>query len=263
MLKKILSRANFIISYHLVIILAAGCAAAQDNTARLTAGNQVVTATTTIDYLRIASSSTIVQMHLEVYGSTGERVFDNEIRRGNVFDWHFQNGQAERLAAGDYLCVVTVKNIAGKLTQKIGVVKVGEKGVVVGPAESAQLTLPQSQVIGPIEENSSWTILSPDDNQTTTLIAHNGTDGQIVRGRGALSFRLGDFFSGNDREQMRLTEEGSLGIGTKKPQAKLDVRGDIRASGFLRATKGIEFADGTVQTVGLSGRKDKAGKHRS
>ena len=92
-----------------------------------------------------------------------------------------------------------------------------------------------------------------------TLTAHNGQTGEVVSTRGALTFGIGDFFSGTDKEQMRLTEEGSLGIGTKKPQAKLDVRGDIRASGFLRAMKGIEFADGTVQTVGLSGRRDKAG----
>lgn len=54
-----------------------------------------------------------------------------------------------------------------------------------------------------------------------------------------MSFRLGDFFSGNDVEQMRLTEEGNLGIGTDKPQAKLDVAGVIRTS------KGIEFENAT------------------
>ena len=85
------------------------------------------------------------------------------------------------------------------------------------------------------------------------MLAHNGSEGQIIRDRGALSFRLGDFFSGNDQEQMRLTEEGNLGIGTDQPHAKLDVAGTIRT------TQGIEFADGTVQTTGLSGHKDKDG----
>ncbi len=36
------------------------------------------------------------------------------------------------------------------------------------------------------------------------------------------------FFSGKDVEQMRLTEEGNLGVGTDKPKAKLDVAGVIR-----------------------------------
>jgi hypothetical protein len=60
-------------------------------------------------------------------------------------------------------------------------------------------------------------------------------------------------FPGTDKEQMRLTEDGRLGIGTSKPAATLDVAGSIRT------TKGIEFADGTVQTTGLSGRRDKDG----
>ena len=55
------------------------------------------------------------------------------------------------------------------------------------------------------------------------------TKGQIIRDRGALSFRVGDVFSGKDKEQMRLTEDGRLGIGTSDPQAKLDVAGTIRA----------------------------------
>jgi hypothetical protein len=212
-----------------------------------------ITAAAEADRVRITAPSSIVQMHVEVYAASGERLFDNQIRGGNVFDWHLQDGQAQRLAVGNYVCVVTVKSLAGKLMQTIGAVTVGDKDVSVAAAESAQLSPQQSQAIGPVEENSSWTVLSESENQTTTVIAHDGTDGQIIRGRGAFSFRLGNFFSGTDKEQMRLTEDGRLGIGTSKPAATLDVAGSIRT------TKGIEFADGTVQTTGLSGRRDKDG----
>ena len=49
-----------------------------------------------------------------------------------------------------------------------------------------------------------------------------------------------DFFAGKDKEQMRLTEGGRVGIGTDNPQAKLDVAGVIRVS------EGIKFSDGTT-----------------
>src|SRR6266705_2719231 len=225
-----------------------GTAIAQDNsssTARRS--SSTITAATSGDRVRITAPSSIVQMHVEVFAPSGEKLFDNEIRGGNVFDWHLQNGQAQHLLPGDYVCVVTVKNIAGKRTQRIGAVRVGEKDVSVTPAETGQLSLQQTQAIGPVEENSSWTVLSGDQNQTTTVIAHDGADGQITRGRGALSFRLGDFFSGNDREQMRLTEEGNLGIGTAKPEAKLDV------AGAVRARQGFMFNDGSTLNVNEKG----------
>jgi hypothetical protein len=186
-------------------------------------------------------------MRVEIYNALGEKLFDNEMLGGNVFDWHLQDGQAERVASGEYLCVVTVKNVAGKLTQKIGSVRIGDQSVNLSAQEGSQLTPQQSQAVGPIEDNASWTILTAQQNQTATVIAHDGSDGQIVRGRGALSFRLGDFFSGADQEQMRLTEEGNLGIGTAKPKFKLDV------AGAVRARQGFVFNDGSVLNVNDKG----------
>jgi hypothetical protein len=226
-----------------------GAAAQKSSTLSLT-----ITATATSDRVRITAPSSVVQMHVEVYGAGGERVFDNEIRGGNVFDWRLQDGQAQRLAAGEYVCVVTVKSISGRLTQKLGTVSVGEKEVRVGPAETAKLTFVQQQTIGPIEDNSSWTIVDDKENPTTTVIAHNGTEGQVIRGRGALSFRLGNFFTGNDKEQMRLTEAGDLGIGTENPQARLDVAGTIRAQRVL-----IAKPSKSVNTPGLDASQTSSG----
>src|SRR5436190_3130122 len=240
-LKQILF--NFVFALALAL---PGTVTAQDNANVIAQRSAMtITASASADRIRIAAPSSIAQMHVEVYAASGEKLLDNEIRGGNVFDWHLQDGQGQHLSVGDYVCVVTVKNIAGRITQKIGAVRMGEKDVSVQPA--AQLSFQQSQAIGPVEENSSWTVLKENENQTTTVIAHDGSDGQVTRGRGALSFRLGDFFSGNDKEQMRLTEEGNLGIGTAKPRVKLDVVGTVRAQ------QGFMFNDGSTLNVNEKG----------
>ncbi len=245
---NVMSSLKQILFTSLLVLTLFGTARSQDNVNSLIPKSSLaITAAASGERLRITAPSSIVQMHVEVYAASGEKLFDGEIRGGNVFDWHLQDGQAQRLTAGVYLCVVTVKNISGRLTQKIGTVRVGEKDVSVGSGEVAQLSAQQTQAIGPVEENSSWTVLNENENQTTTVIAHDGTDGQIVRGRGAFSFRIGDFFSGSDKEQMRLTEEGNLGIGTAKPEFKLDVAGTIRAR------QGFVFNDGSSLNVNDKG----------
>jgi hypothetical protein len=229
----------------LVFALLAIAAAQESTSTTAQTTSLTITAAASGERVRITAPSSVVQMHVEVYAASGEKLFDQEIRGGNVFDWHLQDGQAQRLAPGNYVCVVTAKSISGKLTQKIGTVSVEEKSVSVQPAESQQLSAPQAQTIGPVEENSSWTIPTKDEPQTPTVIANDGTDGQMIRGRGALTFRIGNFFSGVDQEQMRLTEEGSLGIGTSEPKAKLDVAGTIRAERFLVAKPKLAGVDKT------------------
>ncbi|HYR75665.1 MAG TPA: hypothetical protein VEM96_07455 [Pyrinomonadaceae bacterium] len=210
-------------------------ALAQGNSSSALGSSLTITAAASGERVRITAPSSVVQMHVEVYAASGEKLFDQEIRGGNVFDWHLQDGQGQRLAPGTYVCVVTAKSTSGKLAQRIGSVSVEEKSVSVQPAASTQLSTPQAQTIGPVEEDSSWTIAAKDELQTPTVIAHDGTDGQMIRGRGALTFRVGNFFSGVDQEQMRLTEDGRLGIGTSDPRSTLDVAGTIRAQRFLVA----------------------------
>jgi hypothetical protein len=90
------------------------------------------------------------------------------------------------------------------------------------------------------DADNAITILQQGKVRAATVNAHNGQDGQVTSTTGALTFRTGDTFSGLDREQVRITPEGRVGIGTDKPEAALDVAGTIRARG------GIMFEDGTV-----------------
>ena len=217
-------------------------AMAQDNKATNAQHSAMtITASASAGRVRFTADSSGVQIRLEVYDSMGRRMFDNEVRGGNVLDWHLEDGQAQRLVDDTYLCVITVKSLSGKITQEVGSVIIKNASVSLRQADPAEITAAQAQAVGPVEENASLTIVKEDEARTTTVIAHNGDDGLITRGKGALSFRMGDFFSGKDTEQMRLTAEGNLGIGVINPRVRLDVDGVIRAS------QGIIFPDGTVQ----------------
>ena len=200
------------------------------------------------DRVRIAAPSAVVQLRLEVYDDAGQKLLDTEQRGGNVLDWHLLDGSGERVADGTYLCVVTVKNLSGRLSQKLGLVTVSGEATKLRPAGVAELSPRQTQAVGPIEgEDEGLAVMSAADAQPVTVLANNGDEAQLARTRGALTFRVGDFFSGNDQEQMRLTEDGDLGIGTAKPKAKLDVAGTIRARG------GFAFSDGSTLNVNDKG----------
>src|SRR5438552_9371863 len=209
---------------------------------------QIITASVTPDGVRIAAPSAVVQLRLEVYDDAGQKLLDTGQPGGNVLDWHLQGGAGERVANGTYLCVVTIKNPSGQLTRKLGLVTVSAQSTTLRSAGIAELSPRQAQVVGPIEgEDEALAVVPAEDAPPVTVLANNGKEGQMIRGRGALSFRIGDFFSGTDQEQMRLTEEGNLGIGTAKPKAKLDVAGTIRAR------EGFAFSNGSTLNVSDQG----------
>ena len=199
------------------------------------ASGPLVTAAATAKRVRFVSPGTVVQLRLEVYNETGQKLFDTELHGGNVLDWHLQDGAGQRIAPGSYACVLTIKSLSGRLSQRVGLVTVNEEKATIEPAEGTQLSAAQQQIIGPVEGSAAFTILHNSEAQAITTVMHDGTNGQVARTRGALSFRVGDIFSGNDSEQMRLTEDGRLGIGTSDPQSTLDVAGTIRAERVIIA----------------------------
>ena len=77
-----------LVSAFVLILSVIGTASAQDSsnsnvnqTAALT-----ITAAASGQRIRITAPASIVKLHLEVYSSSGEKLFDQEIRGGNVFD---------------------------------------------------------------------------------------------------------------------------------------------------------------------------------
>src|SRR5678815_1924285 len=99
-------------------------------------------------------------------------------------------------------------------------------------------------------------ILRDGKERAVVVTAHDGTDGQVSSTTGAITFRTGSVFSSQETEQVRITPEGRVGIGTKTPETTLDVAGTIKARG------GIQFEDGsTINSVkDLSPSKDGSGQ---
>ncbi len=237
----------------LVVFVLTSVALAQENRAPLNTTREsvatapLVTVTATSKRVRFVSPGSVVQLRLEVYNEAGQKLFDTQLHGGNVLDWHFQNGAGERVAPGSYASVLTIKSLSGRLSQRVGLVTVNDEKAAVETTGGAQFTVAQQQTIGPVESNAAFTVIQESESEAITTVTHDGKEGQVTRTRGALSFRVGDVFSGNDKEQVRLTAEGNLGIGTTKPQTKLDV------VGMIRAREGFQFSDGSTLKINDTG----------
>lgn len=231
----------------MVLAFATGAATAQENKPPQLAG-PIITGSVTNDRVRIAAPNAVVQLRLEVYDDAGQKVLDTEQRGGNVLDWHLQGGSGERVTDGAYLCVVTVKSLSGRLSQRLGLATIDAQSATLRSAAVAELSLPQAQAVGPIEgEDERLAVITAKNAEPVTVLANTGDEAQLVRTRGPLTFRLGDFFAGTNKEQMRLTEDGNLGIGTTKPRARLDV------AGAIRAREGFQFSNGSTLNVNDKG----------
>ena len=155
----------------------------------------------------------VAQVRLQIFSAGSDPLFDSGWKDGSVFDW-----QIEQLATGVYRCVVMVKDLDGQMSRKDALLNAEADHIAIEPGAG-------------------------ESTPKITLLAHDEKSGAIVNTSGDLTFRFGDFFARKDKERMRLTAEGNLGIGTDTPQAALDV------NGLIRTNQGIVFPDGTVLTV--------------
>jgi hypothetical protein len=215
---------------------------------RPAAKTQTATAAVADKGIRFTAPAETAQLRLEIYSAAGERVFDSGPRPGSVLDWQPAD-VAQGLADGSYLCVLTVKDLQGQTRQRHVALALQAGQASLARVRTQELTDSQKQVLAAspqAQKNESGdaanelTILRAGKTRAVIIAAHNGQDGQVTSTTGALTFHTGDFFTGRDREQVRITPEGQVGIGTDKPEATLDVAGTVRA----RA--GIVLADGTV-----------------
>src|SRR5581483_4193459 len=136
----------------LLLLSSFSIASAKQESARTTssASTPLVTAGSRAEGVRFAAPSSVAQIHLQVYTEAGQVVFD-AASKGNVLDWSVEDGSGRRLATGSYVCVVTVKSLAGKLSQRLAALAVHEQQSEFRSIEAAQLTVAQQREIGPVE----------------------------------------------------------------------------------------------------------------
>ncbi|MGZ4807704.1 MAG: hypothetical protein ACXV7D_00105 [Thermoanaerobaculia bacterium] len=165
----------------------------------VTPSSPAITVAAAGDKLRFSSVGATAQIRVQILSANGEAVFDSLWKDGNVLNW-----SAAALANGSYRCTVMARDLEGNVAQQESVLT----------AHDGRVSTRQ------------------DSSPKITLLAHDGTNGEIVSTSGDLSFGFGDFLAGTERERMRLTAEG-----------------DLQIDGVLRATGGIMLPDGSVLTT--------------
>jgi hypothetical protein len=197
--------------------------------------------------VRMIAHGESLQIRMEIYSASGELVSDSGLRKGNIIDWK-QSDATQPLIDGSYQVVVTVKDFKGTLNQRTATLTLQGGQLSLQPRKRDEVGQNSKTTGG----DDSVSILREGKERAVVVNAHDGTDGQLSSTSGSLTFRTGNVFSNQEQEQMRVTAEGRVGIGTKTPETTLDVAGTIKARG------GIQFDDGSVlnSAKSLSPSKD-------
>jgi hypothetical protein len=214
----------------------------------VTAGNQNV---------RYASLGEVHQTRLQVFSTDGTQVFDSDYHLGNLIEWQLQDQQGQRLSAGSYLFLVTIKDFSERLTQKYGTALLDQEQVYLEQTNRAEL--PQAQTTA-LESNKQSEVLLPVDrigaaglNREIASInppVNTATDAQLSRiaessqlttatenanaiaGTGTQNKIARWIDNGGTLGDSNLFQNagGKIGVGTSAPNFNLDVNRGISSA---------------------------------
>ena len=210
-------------------------------------GSSVTGSVTAEGTLRMIAHGEALQIRMEIYSATGELVSDSGLRQGSIIDWK-QTDAVQAMLDGAYLVVVTVQDYKGNLNQRMASLSLQGGQLQLQNQNRNEVTTAQTQAMESRAQGKKVRINSGDDaisilrdgkDRAVVVTAHDGTDGKVSSTSGALTLSTGNVFSVQEKEQMRITPEGRVGIGTTTPEATLDVAGTIKA-------RSIQFGDGSV-----------------
>ncbi|HEY9285476.1 MAG TPA: hypothetical protein VIP46_18630, partial [Pyrinomonadaceae bacterium] len=115
---------------------------AQGQAAPAAAERVTVVASAAPDRVRFAAPNRVARLRLEVLSASGDVIFAAD-SRGSVLDWTLQDSYGGRLADGRYLCVVTVKDVAGRMAQRLTLLDIAGDAVAARAATPSDLTARQ------------------------------------------------------------------------------------------------------------------------
>jgi hypothetical protein len=183
------------------------------------------------DKTRFESQEENTEFRVEVFNSSGQKMFDSGFVAGQTLDWNMRDQQGEPVADGVYECFVTVKNRHGRerATQS-GQLAIFRDGQDLEKAP----TLVQAAA-------------APGAGGGSGNVTGSGTAGQLTKWTGATSL-------GNSV----ITESnGSIGIGTTSPFSQLHIIGPHPATSTLagtNATEGLRLSGGKGGDTSGSGQ---------
>ena len=187
------------------------------------ASHAVTASVSSAGVIRVTSPEAVLNIRLEVYAAGGNVVYDSGLRQGSVIDWKVGDA-ASPLVDGSYLLVITIRDLQARYRQKLGSLSVqagqstlkGEQHDQPNAAQTDALSSRRlSQKIETAEANEAITVLRDGKERSLVISAHDGTDGQVTSTSGALTLRTGDLLTGKEKEQVRITPGGNVGIGTE------------------------------------------------
>src|SRR5262249_30694051 len=79
-----------------------------------------VTISVTENGVRFAALGSLGKMRLEVFNADGGSVYSSDFTAASVRDWALEDKAGQRVPDGTYLCVITTRDLSGKLSTRQG-----------------------------------------------------------------------------------------------------------------------------------------------
>ena len=163
----------------LSLCLLCASAVAQGQAAASDEGPMHVAAAAASERVRFSAPNRVARLRLEVLSASGDVLFEAS-SKGSVLDWSLSDSQGNRLPDGAYLCVLTIKDVSGRMAQRLAFVDVAGGVVTTRRAAVADLTARQAEAVGPVESESAGVVAGGEAGGEATaaaLLAHDGRDG--------------------------------------------------------------------------------------